>query len=63
MGGTSGLRISASDLGNQPLMKLQLGKYAPEGVKDVSYDFCLECWLDSLLRKSWLDSLLRKRQR
>jgi len=44
-------------------MKLQLGKYAPEGVKDVSYDFCLECWLDSLLRKSWLDSLLRKRQR
>jgi len=48
--GTSiiGLALRGSD--NSPFMREQLGKYAPKTGDSVSFDFCWECWLDSLFR-------------
>ena len=50
----SGIRLSYCELtdDNKDLVDLSRklwGKYLPDGETKVDYDFCYECWLDSLM--------------
>lgn len=46
-----GLRIEVVGLDKYPQLKKQLGKYTPQG-NHVVFNFCYECWLDSLFANS-----------
>lgn len=46
-----GLKITLEGLDKYPKIREQLGKYAPKG-NCVVFNFCYECWLDSLFINS-----------
>lgn len=42
--------LTNSDPINREIVKKQLGKYYEDGKEEYEFLFCIECWIDSLMK-------------